>query len=453
MLVGKTAWSVNNPLDTAPPGATRRNGMPLRVHSYSYYESYGGAARATLRLHRALLRAGITAEMVVGIQSSDDATVHGPRSRIGKGLALARPSLGDLVLAAYRRRDTTAFSIGVFPGRWHLGEPGSVPDLIHLHWIASDFLPFWKLRRFKVPLIWTLHDMWPFTGGCHYAGQCEAYRDSCGSCPQLGSRRTYDLSRLLVRSKRHAFGKLPLVVVCPTSWLADRARESFVFRGADIRVIPNGVDVEVFRPLEQSLARDLLRLSPTAKYVLMAAIKGLEDPRKGGPFLLEAMRSIRNKYPEQDIRLLVLGSKFSNQAAHAGIDIHFAGHVHDDAAVALYYGAADVVAIPSTSEVLPNVAVESMACGRPCVTFAIGGMTEVVTSGETGFVVPAFSSDAFALALTDCILNPSTWLDMSKKARGKALRDYDICETTRQYLDVYDLAMRRFGKAPRSTQA
>jgi glycosyltransferase involved in cell wall biosynthesis len=185
----------------------------------------------------------------------------------------------------------------------------------------------------------------------------------------------------------------------------------------------------------------------------MAAIKGLDDPRKGGPFLLEAMRRIRNKYPAQDVRLLVMGSKFSDQAAHAGIDIHFVGHVHDDAAIALYYGAADVVAIPSTSEVLPNVAVESMACGRPCVTFAIGGMTEVVTNGETGFVVPAFSSDAFASALTECILNPSTWLDMGKKARAKALRDYDICETTRQYLEVYDLAMRRLGKAPRSTKA
>ena len=426
--------------------------MPLRVHSYSYYESYGGAARATQRLHRALLRAGVAAQMVVGVKTSDDVTVHGPRSRIGKGLALARPSLGDLILAAYRRRDTTAFSIGVFPGGRHLGKPGSTPDLIHLHWIASDFLPFWKLQRFGVPLIWTLHDMWPFTGGCHYAGQCTKYRDCCGSCPQLGSRRPFDLSRLLVRAKRNAFGKLPLVIVCPTSWLAERARESFVFRDVDVRVIANGVDVEIFRPIEQSLARDLLHLPPTPKYVLMAAIKGLEDPRKGGPFLLEAMRRIRNKYPTQDVRLLVLGSQFSDQAARAGIDVHFAGHVHDDAAIALYYSAADVVAIPSVSEVLPNVAVESLACGRPCVAFAIGGMTEVITNGETGFVTPAFSIDAFASGLADCVMNRSTWLDMGKKARAKALRDYDICETTRQYLAVYDLALARFGKRPRSAQ-
>lgn len=453
MLVGKTAWSVESSRDSAPPERVRQDERPLRVHSYSYYESYGGAARATHRLHRALLRAGIAAEMVVGVKSSDDPTVHGPRSRIGKGLALARPSLGDFVLAAYRRRTGTAFSIGVFPGRWHLGEPSSAPDLIHLHWIASDFLPFWKLQRLNVPLVWTLHDMWPFTGGCHYPGQCESYRDSCGSCPQLGSQRTYDLSRLLLRAKRHVFGKLPLVVVCPTSWLADRARESFVLRDADVRVIPNGIDVQVFRPLKQSLARDLLRLSPTAKYVLMAAIKGLEDPRKGGPLLLEAMRQIRNRYPAQDVRLLVLGSKFSDQTAQGGINIHFAGHVHDDETIALYYSAADVVAIPSTSEVLPNVAVESMACGRPCVTFAIGGMTEVITDGETGFVVPASSSDAFASALSGCILNPSTWHDMVKKARAKALRDYDICETTRQYLNVYESAMRRFGKTSWSTQA
>jgi glycosyltransferase involved in cell wall biosynthesis len=427
--------------------------MSLRVHSYSYYESYGGAARATYRLHRALRRAGVISELVVGVKDSDDVTVHGPRSRLGKGLALARPSLGDLILAFYRTRDTSAFSIGVFPGKRHLGKPGSVPDLIHLHWIASDFLPFWKLRRLGVPLIWTLHDMWAFTGGCHYTGSCDAYRDCCGSCPQLGSRRPRDISRLLVRAKRHAFSKLPLVVVCPTSWLADRVRESFVFRDVDVRIIPNGVDVEVYRPVEQNLARDLLRLPRSPKYVLMAAIKGLEDPRKGAPFLFEAMRRIRHKHPAQDLRLLVMGSTFSHQAAQAGVDIHFAGHVHDDETIALYYSAADVVAIPSINEVLPNVAIESMACGRPCVTFATGGMTEVVTHGETGVVAPAFSIEALASGLSDCIMNRPTWLEMGKKARAKAVRDYDICQAAQQYLNVYDLAMRKFGKPARSTQA
>jgi glycosyltransferase involved in cell wall biosynthesis len=453
MLVGKTARCIDSRPGNHLSEAARRKEMPLRVHSYSYYESYGGAARATQRLHRALLRAGVLSELVVGVKDSDDVTVHGPQSRIGKGLALVRPSLGDLVLACYRKRDTSAFSIGVFPGRRHLGAPGTVPDLIHLHWIAGDFLPFWKLRRFAAPMIWTLHDMWAFTGGCHYTERCDAYRDCCGSCPQLGSRRPRDISRLLVRAKRRVFSKLPLVVVCPTSWLADRARESFVFRDVDVRVIPNGIDVEVFRPLEQSLARDLLRLPQRPKYVLMAAIKGLEDPRKGGPFLLEAMQRIRHRYPAQDVRLLVMGSKFSRQAAAAGIDIHFAGHVHDDETIALYYSAADVVAIPSMNEVLPNVAIESMACGRPCVTFAIGGMTDVVTNGETGVVAPAFSIDALAAGLTECIMNRSTWLEMGKKARAKALRDFDICQATQQYLDVYDSAIKKFGKTARSIQA
>lgn len=425
--------------------------MPLRVHVYSYYESYGGAARATHRLHRALLCAGVRSEMVVGVKESDDVTVHGPRSKIGKGLALARPSLGDLILALYRERNTSAFSIGVFPGRRHLGSPRSVPDLVHLHWIASDFLPFWRLPRFATPLVWTLHDMWAFTGGCHYPGNCFAYRDGCGSCPELGSRRSNDISRLLARAKRYAFSSLPLIVVCPTAWLADRVRESFIFKDVDVRVIPNGIDIEVFRPLDQALARDLLRLPQTPKYVLMAAMKGLDDPRKGGPYLLEAMRRLQQNYPAQDIRLLVLGSKSSRHARVTGVNVHFAGHLHDDQTIALYYSAADVIAIPSMNEVLPNVAVEGMACGRPCVTFAIGGMSEVVTSGETGVVAQAFSIDALASGLIDCIMTRSIWLEMGKNARAKALRDYDIRQATRQYLKVYEFAMRKFSKTMRST--
>ena len=427
--------------------------MPLRVHSYSYYESYGGAARATHRLHRALLRAGVSSEMVVGVKDSDDVTVFAPESKIAKGLALARPSLGDLTLGLYRKRHPSPFSFGAFPGSRHIGRPASVPDVIHLHWIAADFLPFWKLHRFGVPLIWTLHDMWAFTGGCHYVGDCSGYQDSCGSCPQLGSRRPRDLSRLLVRAKKYAFRKLPLVVICPTAWLADRARESFVLRDVDVRVIPNGVDVEVFRPVEQSLARDLLRLPQTPKYILMAALKGLEDPRKGGPLLLEAMRRIRQKYPTDDVRLLLIGSKFSKQTERAGIDVHFAGHLHDDELIALYYSAADVIAIPSISEVLPNVAIESMACGRPCVTFAIGGMEEVVNNGETGVVAQAFSVDALAAGLMGCIMDRATWRQMGNKARAKALRDYDICQVTQQYLDVYDWALRKFPMPGRSIRA
>jgi glycosyltransferase involved in cell wall biosynthesis len=185
---------------------------------------------------------------------------------------------------------------------------------------------------------------------------------------------------------------------------------------------------------------------------MMAAIKGLDDPRKGGPFLLEAMRRIRQRYPAQDVRLLVMGSKFSHQAGGAGVDIHFAGHVHDDETIALYYSAADVVAIPSTNEVLPNVAIESMACGRPCVSFAIDGLTEVISNGETGVLAPAFSIDALASGLTKCIMNRSTWHEMGQKARAKALRDYDVCRAAQQYLDVYDSAMKKFGKTPWSTQ-
>jgi glycosyltransferase involved in cell wall biosynthesis len=453
MLVGKTAWSVDSRSDKGDLDAVQRNKKSLRVHHYSYYEAYGGAARATYRMHRALLRAGVGSEMVVGVRDSDDVTVHGPRSRVGKGLALTRPSLGDLVLAAYRRRDSSAFSIGAFPGRRHVGEPGSIPDLVHLHWIASDFLPFWRLGRFAAPLVWTLHDKWPFTGGCHYSGPCDGYRNRCGSCPQLGSRRAHDISRLLVGAKRYALRKLPVVVVCPTLWLADRARESFILHDADVRVIPNGVDTEVFRPLEQSLARDLLHLPRTPKYVLIAAIKGLDDPRKGGALLLEAMRRMRQNYPAEDVRLMVLGSKSSRHAAGDGVNVHFAGHLHDDETIALYYSAADVVAIPSTSEVLPNVAIEAMACGRPCVSFAIGGLTEVITNGETGAVVPAFSIDAFASAISECIMNRSTWLAMGKQAHAKALRDYDIGQTARQYLDVYGSAMQKFRHPARSMQA
>jgi glycosyltransferase involved in cell wall biosynthesis len=131
-------------------------------------------------------------------------------------------------------------------------------DLVHLHWIAGGFVNVRALRKYRLPLVWTLHDMWAFTGGCHYDDGCGRYLSACGSCPVLGSNTSFDLSSLGFRRKTRAYRDLPLTVVTPSRWLGDRARSSPLLAGFPVSVIPNAIDTGCFRPIAKDAARDLL---------------------------------------------------------------------------------------------------------------------------------------------------------------------------------------------------
>ena len=159
--------------------------------------------------------------------------------------------------------------------------------MIHLNWICNGFVPIELLARFKQPLVWTLHDMWAFTGGCHYALGCDRYRASCGDCPQLGSGREKDLSRSVWQRKATAWQNLNLTVVATSQWMAKCVSESSLFRDLPIEVIPIGLDTNVFKPIDASIAREFCNLPPAKQLVLFGAIDG-GDTRKGFHLLRQA---------------------------------------------------------------------------------------------------------------------------------------------------------------------
>ena len=155
----------------------------------------GGAARAAYRLHAGLQRIGVDSRMLVQYKSSDDQFVDGPESRIAQSTARARIAVDALPLKLYPQRQNTTMSLQWLPDRLTNQVNALKPDVINLHWINEAFVQIETLTKFNCPLVWTLHDMWPLTGGCHYNGECTRYVESCGTCPQLGSTKDWDLSR------------------------------------------------------------------------------------------------------------------------------------------------------------------------------------------------------------------------------------------------------------------
>lgn len=405
----------------------------MKVVIVNTHDIQGGAARAAYRLHRALLGAGVTSKMLVQTKSSDDYTVHGPVSFFEKLTAKVRPHLDRLYLKWYPNRTGILFSTGLCGSRKIVDQINALkPDVVHLHWINEGFLKIEDLVKIKAPIVWSLHDNWAFTGGCHIKWDCDSYLKLCGSCPHLGSNRLNDLSKSLFEKKARIYKSLPnLTVIGLSKWITESARNSALFSSHRVVNLPNLIDPSDFFPIDKQLARRILNLPQDKKLILFGAMSALSDVNKGFNELSAALKKIRN----DDCELVVFGSGKPEVPQDFKQATHYLGRLHDDISLRLVYSAADVMVVPSRQENLSNAIMESLACGTPVVAFDIGGNSDMITHGMNGYL--AKPNDVNDLAngierITSSLLC-SDVIRISFDVNGKFSKDRIL----KLYLDLY----------------
>lgn len=403
----------------------------------STFDTYGGAARAAYRLHQGLRKSGVDSRMLVQEKQSDDWTVTGPDTKWAYLQGKLRANGDALPLIPYKNRRKGFFSTSFLPDTIQNYVRCSNPDIIHLHWVSYGFIKIETLSRLEMPMIWTLHDMWPFTGGCHYSEGCQRYEDRCGKCPLLCSENQWDLSRWNFRRKERSWKNLPLTIVSPSNWLAECARRSPLFKGLPVEVIPNGVDLKRFTPRDKRICREILRLPADAQLILAGAMDGTSDERKGFQQLFHALRSLKSK-----AELVIIGGGEPLTPPDFGVPVHYLGRLDDEISLSLAYGAADVFVSPSREENLSNMLVEALSCAVPCVSFRVGGMPDLIDNGVTGFLATPADPGALAEKI-DLILKDDTLrYDMKHAAREKAEREFDLVRIAGCYEKVYAEALR-----------
>jgi glycosyltransferase involved in cell wall biosynthesis len=396
----------------------------------------GGAARAALRLVKGVQEKGVDARLIVQQKSSGDPSVIGPRTKTERAMGSVFPVLEWLCVGLYTLRKGCPFSPALMPDRLPSKIRQFDPDIIHLHWVTNGFMRAETLKRFNLPLIWTLHDSWAFTGGCHIPFECVRYRESCGKCPVLGSSLTSDPSRWLWRRKHKAWQGLNLTVVSPSRWLAQCAQESSLFRDRRVEVIPNGLDLSLYKPTDKHIARDLLSLPQNKKLILFGGASCISDPNKGFVTLAEALRTLAGK-GWYDAEVVVFGSPKPAQPPDLGLKAHFLGWLNDDATIALLYAAADVCVVPSLQENLSYAAMESMACGTPCVAFNQGGMPDLIEHNRTGYLARAYDPGDLAQGIAWVLENEERRRSLSLQARQKAEQEFALEKVTKRYMELY----------------
>ena len=412
----------------------------MRILTVNSSDLNGGAARAAYRLHQGLLRIGLDPRMLVQNRSSDDHRVQGPGTGMSKAMARVRPGLDILPVKRYPNHGSKMFSPAWLPFGGLVDRiNASDADVVHLHWITAGMLRLEELDRINKPMVWSLHDMWAYTGGCHYDEECGRWRSTCGSCPVLGSSKENDLSRSVFQRKLKTYARLKgrLTVVGLSTWMAECAQESALMKDLRVVQLPNPIDTAVFKPVDRRVAKEILGLPTDKPLVLFGAVNATADPRKGFVHLSEALRSL----PFGSVELAVFGASRPQQAPDLGHPIHYLGRLHDDAALCLLYNAADVTVVPSLQENLSNTIVESLACGTPVVAFAIGGNKDMVDHGVNGALAPAFDAQQLAAGIRS-VLDPSRTEEFRTHARRIALERFELVRVSERYRALYEEALR-----------
>ena len=396
----------------------------------------GGAAIATYRLLKGLQQNGIEAQMLVQSKKSDDYSVIGPQTKWQKIFGKLRPTLDSIPVRFYKQRKKIIFSPAFLPDNINKKIHDINPDIIHLHWIAAGFIRIETLAKIIKPIVWTLHDSWAFTGGCHIPFDCKKYTGSCGQCPVLNSNKKNDLSYKIWKWKKKSWKNLDLTIVTPSSWLGECAKKSSLFYKTPVRIIPNGIDLNRFKPIDKNVARDILCLPKDKKLILFGAMSAVNDQNKGFHLLKQAFKKFQ-LIGNKNIEFVIFGSSKPRDEENLGFKTHYLGRLNDEISLAVVYSAADTMIVPSIQEAFGQTASESMSCGTPVVAFGTTGLLDIVDHQINGYLAKPFDTTDLAYGIKWVLEDNDRWRKLSESSREKVANEFDIVKVAKRYMYLY----------------
>ena len=406
----------------------------MKVLIVNEADNKGGAAKAAYRLHKSLLEQNIDSYMLVQNKESDDATILGPVTKVQRAINKMRPTLDELPVSFYKNRTKIIFSPAWLPFSPIVKKINEInPDIVHLHWVCGGMIKIEDIVKIKAPIVWSLHDNWVFTGGCHIMWDCEKYKDNCGACPRLGSDDENDLSRKIFHRKEKAFlQKKDITIVGVSRWLNDCSKTSTLLKDKRHKNLPNPIDTDIFKPFDKDSSRELWNLPKDKNLILFGAMNAIGDINKGYKLLSEAIQKLQ----VSDVELVIFGNSESKEDHIFGYKTHYIGYLHDDISIVTLYSAVDIMIVPSQQEAFGQTASEAMSCGTPVVSFATTGLLDIVEHKKTGYLAKPFVPTDLAKGI-EWVLKFESYEELCQNAREKVLREFDSKVVSRRYIELY----------------
>ena len=417
----------------------------MKVLLINTSERYGGAAVAAGRLQEALKNNGVKATMLVRDKQTNRTDVVA----LPHGWRTAWNFVWERVViwAANRFERDRIFAVDIAnTGTDVTALPEfSEADIIHLHWVNQGMLSLRDLGRILAsgkPVVWTMHDLWPATGICHYPRQCPSYREAegCRQCPILRSRKRHGLAHRVFQQKMRLYKTGHITFVGCSRWIADMARESRLLQGQTVVSIPNPINTSLFRPHDKQAARARCGLPQEGRLLLFGSVK-ITDKRKGIDYLVEACRLLARQKPElrQTMGVVLFGNDSNVEQVSTLLPFrtYGLGYIRDEHRLVDIYNAVDLYVTPSLEDNLPNMIMEAMACGTPCVGFNTGGIPEMIDHLHNGYVARYQSAEDLANGIC-WTLNEGDYQSLSEQAVRKVAARYAEPVVARQFIELYN---------------
>ncbi len=405
--------------------------------------SGGGAAVACYRLYQALKNTDIKVSMLVEQTDNTKTDISALYFSSASNKKALCKFIGErLYFLPYERDKSVRFQFSPAVAGSDISKHPLIQeaDIIHLHWINHGFLSLKNLNKlFKLnkPIVWTMHDMWYFTGGCHYAGECDNFKNSCGNCHFLKKPHSKDLSYKIYTKKQALWNYAEIYPVACSNWLKTKATESSLLKEKQTISIANPIDIQKFKPLNQLECRKKLGL-PIDKKLLLFGAANINDSRKGIKYLLNALKIFHNKHSKttSDLELVIFGKTKEINTNEYPYKVHLLNFIKDEEQMVNLYNSADAFVLPSLQDNLPNTVMESLSCGVPVIAFNIGGVPEMITHQKNGYLASIKNSDDLSSGIYDVLYNLST-PDLKEYARKTVVTNYSNDIIAQQFLDLY----------------
>ncbi|MBF0385384.1 MAG: glycosyltransferase [Candidatus Omnitrophica bacterium] len=383
-----------------------------------------------------MLLKGADVKFLTGYKTSQDTRVIPSYGLLNGLLSQGMSFVDKLPLLMFPNRKKIIFSPSIIPVKLSKLINKLSPDIVHLNWITRGFIKIEDLLNIKAPIVWTLHDSWAFTGGCHLPSECTKYKESCGACPELGSDNEKDLSNWIWQRKAKTYKKLRLQIVTPSKWLSNCVKASSLFYNYDVKIIPNGLDISLYRSLGRELSKQRLGLSGSKKLVLLGAMGLDRDFNKGLQFLKDLLRII-SKRSIDNIEFIIIGTKKREKRICEGIQLNFFGTIRNELDMISLYSSADITLLLSLQENLPYLCMESLSCGTPVVAFDVGGVSDMVKHAENGYLAKPFELEEIVNGISWILEGEERYIELSNNARINCESNFSSELISSRYLDLY----------------
>lgn len=403
----------------------------------------GGAAMACLRLFKALKANDLDVSMLVQRKTVPDesvkSTVHNKFDKYRSDFNFLYERLSFIL----KERDKSVrFAFSQANAGSDIIDEDDIKnaDLLHLHWVNGGFLSLDNINsllKLNKPVVWTLHDMWPFTGGCHYSGDSERFLNECGNCHFLKHPSPNDISHIGWSKKQAIYNSNPKITfIACSNWMRDIALKSSLLRGNEVITIANPIDVDIFSKQDKTLSRQKWGVPVDARVILFGAAN-INHTRKGINYLIEALHKIRETESDmnQVIQVVMFGKSKDFDFKRIPFPVISLPIINSESDIAEIYSLADVFVLPSLEDNLPNMAMEALSCSTPVVAFDTGGVKDMVDHCENGYLAEYMSSGDLAKGILYVLCDSG---NLALNARAKILENFSYPIIAEKHIQLYN---------------